>query len=142
MHPDAKVLVVDDEEVVRASYLRILAGPQCDVCQVGSGPDALQLMDQQAFDVVLLDQKMPGMDGMAVLQSIKARWPATEVIMITGYPALEAAKQAVRLGACDYLAKPVGPDEVIQAAHSAMAHKRWGLRADRGSGDRAAERVG
>jgi DNA-binding NtrC family response regulator len=132
MNSNAKVLVVDDEEVVRACYLRILSGRQCQVREVGNGPDALQLMDHQAFDVVLLDQKMPGMDGMDVLKSIKARWPETEVIMITGYPALESAKQAVMLGAFDYLSKPIGPDEVMQAAHSAMAHKRWGLHQDRG----------
>lgn len=127
MNPNAKVLVVDDEEVVRACYLRILSGRQCQVREVGNGPDALQLMDHQAFDVVLLDQKMVGMNGMDVLKSIKARWPETEVIMITGFPALESAKEAVMLGAYDYLAKPVGPDEVIHAANNAMAHKRWGL---------------
>ncbi len=127
MNAQAKVLVVDDEAVVRACYLRILASRQCQVREVGNGPDALQLMDSQAFDVVLLDQKMPGMDGMELLRSIKARWPATEVIMITGYPALESAKEAVLLGAYDYLAKPVGPDEVFHAANNAMAHKRWGL---------------
>jgi len=133
MHAFAKVLVVEDEALVRACYLRILVGSQCQVREVDNGLDALQLMQQQPFDVVLLDQSMPDMDGMAVLQSIKALWPETEVIMITGYPELESAKQAVRLGAYDYLAKPVGPDEVIFAANGAMTHKRWRLHQDPGA---------
>ena len=133
MNAIATVLVVDDEELVRACYLRILVGRQCQVREAGNGADALQLMQQQAFDVVLLDQKLPGLDGMATLKSIKALWPETEVIMITGYPALESAKEAVMLGAYDYLAKPVGPDEVIQAASSALTHKRWRLHRDVGA---------
>jgi DNA-binding NtrC family response regulator len=127
MNAKAKVLVVDDEDMVRACYLRILAGRQCQVREVNNGVDALLLMQHQAFDVVLLDQKMPGMDGMATLKSMKALWPETEVIMITGYPALDLAKEAVTLGAYDYLEKPVGPDEVIHATGNALTHKRWRL---------------
>ena len=130
MTAKAKILIVDDEEVVRRSYLRALSGERCNVTATTNGSDALQMMGDQAFDVVLLDQRMPGMDGMAVLKTIKAKWPESEVIMITGYPAVESAKEAVMLGAYDYLAKPVGPDEVIEAANGAMMHKRWALRRD------------
>ena len=128
MNAEAKILIIDDEEIVRRSYARALAGKQCSVKAVSNGCDALQMMGEHAFDVVLLDQRMPGMDGMEVLKTIKARWPDSEVIMITGFPAVESAKEAVTLGAYDYLAKPVGPDDVIQAANSAMLHKRWALR--------------
>jgi ActR/RegA family two-component response regulator len=65
---------------------------------------------------------------MTVLRNIKQNWPESEVIIITGYPAVESAKQAVTLGAYDYLAKPAGPDDVINAANAAMLHKRWVLR--------------
>ena len=130
MNAKAKVLVVDDEEIVRACYQRILAGKQCQVREVNNGMDALLLMQQQDFDVVLLDQKMPGLDGMATLKSMKALWPETEVIMITGYPALDRAKEAVMLGAYGYLEKPVGPDEVINATSNALTHKRWRLHQD------------
>lgn len=126
----AKILVVDDEEVVRRSYIRILASESCSVEAVWDGKNALQAMEKQAFDVVLLDQRMPGMDGMAVLRIIKEKWPESEVIMITGYPGVESAKQAVTLGAYDYLGKPLGPDEVINAATGAMLHKGWALRRD------------
>ena len=131
MTAEAKILIVDDEEVIRRSYLRALAGARCNVTATTNGSDALKMMGDQAFDVVLLDQRMPGMDGMAVLKTIKANWPESEVIMITGYPAVASAKEAVALGAYDYLAKPVGPDEVINAATGAMLHKRWALREEK-----------
>jgi DNA-binding NtrC family response regulator len=130
MNAKAKVLVVDDEDIVRACYQRILASRQCQVREVNNGVDALLLMQHQAFDVVLLDQRMPGMDGMATLKSMKALWPETEVIMITGFPALDLAKEAVMLGAYDYLEKPVGPDEVIHATSNALTHKHWRLHQD------------
>jgi DNA-binding NtrC family response regulator len=126
----AKILVVDDEEVVRLSYLRTLSSAHCDVEWARTGQDALVLMDEHAFDVVLLDLRMPGMDGMSVLRTMKEKWPESEVIVITGFPAIESAKQAVTLGAYDYLAKPAGPEDVIHAANGAMLHKRWVLRCD------------
>lgn len=126
----ANILVVDDEEVVRLSYARSLASEHCKVEMVSNGLDALQVMGQRPFDVVLLDLLMPGMNGMTVLSTIKRQWPESEVIIITGYPALETAKEAVSLGAYDYLAKPAGPDDVINATHGAMNHKRWTLRSE------------
>lgn len=126
----ANILVIDDEEVVRLSHLRTLASEHCNVMAAGNGEHALQIMDQNSFDVVLLDLRMPGMDGMTVLKAIKEKWPEAEVIVITGYPAVEIAKEAVRLGAYDFLAKPVDPDDVIQAAFGAVEHKRWAVRTD------------
>ena len=126
MKNKAKILVIDDEEVVRLSYFRSLSGERCKVELAESGKDALQAMSQQAFDVVLLDLRMPEMDGLVVLK----QWPDSEVIVITGYPAIDTAKQAVALGAYGYLAKPVGPDEVINAANDAMTHKRWTMRSE------------
>ena len=123
-----KILVIDDEEIVRLSYVRALAGEHCSVEVVTNGLDALQVMEQRPFDVVLLDMNMPGMNGMTVLRNIRQKWPESEVIVITGYPGVESAKQAVTLGAYDYLAKPAGPDDVINAANAAMLHKRWVLR--------------
>ena len=125
-----KILVVDDEEVVRRSFIRTLASESVSVEAVWDGMNALLAMEERPFDVVLLDQRMPGMDGMTVLRTIKEKWPDSEVIVITGYPAVEAAKEAVSLGAYDYLAKPVGPDEVVNAAQGAMLHKKWALHGD------------
>lgn len=134
MTEKATILVVDDEEVVRRSYVRTLSGENCSVAAVWNGNEALQAMGQHPFDVVLLDLCMPGMGGMTVLKTIKEKWPESEVIVITGYPAVESAKEAVTLGAYDYLAKPVDPDDVINAANGAMLHRRWALRCDQQSG--------
>jgi DNA-binding NtrC family response regulator len=123
-----KILVVDDDEVVRRSHLRSLCGIDCVTQGALNGADALQAMERDPFDVILLDLRMPGMDGMTVLKTIKEKWPESEVIVITGYPSIESAKEAVRLGAYNYIPKPVGPDEVIDAASNAVTHKRWSLR--------------
>ena len=128
-HP-AKILIVDDEEVVRLSYTRILASSDCVVKQAWTWGQVARAMQDEKFDVVLLDLRMPDMDGMQVLKLLKARWPDSEVIIITGYPTLETAKAAVTLGAYDYLTKPVGPEQVIEAANAAMLHKRWALHDD------------
>jgi DNA-binding NtrC family response regulator len=128
MNAKANILIVDDEEVVRLSHLRSLEHAECNTRSAENGKKALQVMEQYPFDVVLLDLRMPDQDGMDLLKIIKNRWPSSEVIVITGYPSIESAKQAVRLGAFDYLTKPVGPDEVVKAANDAMTHKRWSLR--------------
>ena len=130
MSEKTKILVIDDEEIIRRSYARILAGDNYNVEVAWNGIKALQAMEQRPVDVVLLDQSMPGMDGMSVLKAIKAQWPEIEVVVITGNPSIESAKEAVALGAYDYLAKPVGPDEVINATRSAMTHKKWALRCE------------
>ena len=135
MDEKTKILVVDDEEVVRLSHIRALASAHCKVEVVRDGNEALQVMERRPADVVLLDLRMPGMDGMAVLKTIKERWPETEVVIITGYPTIETAKEAVRLGAYDYLAKPIGPDDVINVANGAMTQKKWALHRDLAQSD-------
>ena len=138
MSEKTKVLIVDDEEIVCRSYVRSLAGAQCNVQVAGNGEEALYALGQQRFDLVLLDLRMPGIDGMAVLKAIKQTWPETQVVIITGYPNIETAKEAVRLGAYGYLAKPVGPAEVINAANDAVMQKKWALHSDRAGQDMAA----
>ena len=130
MTDKAKILVVDDDETVRRSYSRSLSGASCSVEAAWDGEEALRAMEKQRFDVVLLDLRMPGTDGISVLRTIKQRWPESEVVVITGYPTIETAKQAVQLGAYDYLAKPVGPAEVIHAADRALTQKKWTLHED------------
>lgn len=125
------VLVVDDDDMVRLSHQRsLMSGGRCNVEAAGNGDTALLAMERKPFDVVLLDLKMPGMDGISVLRTIKQRWPESEVVVITGYPTVETAKEAVRLGAYDYLAKPVGPVDLIDATRRAVTQKRWALHRD------------
>ena len=135
MKKKTNVLIVDDQEVIRLSFLRSLAGTHCNVAVAANGEEALQAMEQRRFDLVLLDLRMPGMDGMEVLKAIKQTWPDTEVVIITGYPNVESAKEAVRLGAYGYLAKPVGPAEVINAANDAVMQKKWTLHSERAGQD-------
>jgi DNA-binding NtrC family response regulator len=143
MDAPGKILVVDDEEVVRLSHLRVLAATNCNVEAVWNGAEALRAMKSHPFDVVLLDLRMPGADGMTVLKMIKEEWPESEVVIITGYPSIETAKEAIRAGAYDYLAKPVDPDDVIRVASGAMRQKQWALHRDRTNHqERAAASVG
>jgi len=128
----ARILIIDDEEVVRRSFTRILEG-NCKVQAVWNWYQVAQAMQEDPADVVLLDLRMPEMDGISVLKALKQRWPESEVIVVTGYPTLETAKQAVSLGAYDYLTKPVNPDQVIHASNAAWLHKRWALHRDRGA---------
>lgn len=131
MNTQARILIVDDEEVVRHSYMRILEGTTSSVKAVWNWAQVAQAMQDEPADVVLLDLRMPEMDGITVLKALKQRWPESEVIVITGYPTLETAKQAVSLGAYDYLTKPIHPDQVIHASNAAWLHKRWALHNDR-----------
>ena len=130
MNDKASILIVDDEEIVRRSHLRSLATTGCHAEAAADGDEALRVMERQPFDVVLLDLRMPGLDGMDVLKTIKHRWPDSEVVVITGYPTIESAKEAVRLGAQNYIAKPIGPEDVVKAANEAWTHKRWALHRD------------
>jgi len=127
MSEKPNILIVDDEEVVRRSYSRVLSGAHCHTESAVNGDEALRALSNKPFDVVLLDLRMPGQDGISVLKAIKQHWPESEVVVITGYPSVDTAKEAVRLGACDYLAKPVDPDAVIHAARHAVLRKRWAL---------------
>lgn len=122
-----RILIVDDDETVRWSYLRSLEGTSCQVAAASDGEEALQTMEQNPFDVVLLDMRMPGQDGLSVLRTIKQKWPESEVVIITGYPTVDSAKEAVRLGAYDYVAKPVAPQDVINVTDGAMTRKQWAL---------------
>jgi DNA-binding NtrC family response regulator len=127
MSENNRILIVDDDETVRWSYLRSLESISCNVASARDGEEALQTMEQSPFDVVLLDMRMPGQDGLSVLRTIKQKWPESEVVIITGYPTVDSAKEAVRLGAYDYVAKPVGPQDVINVTDGAMTRKQWAL---------------
>ena len=136
MDRNTKILIVDDEEIVRLGFSRTLKEVCCNVEEAASGSEALRVMEGHPVDVVLLDLRMPGMDGMTVLKTIKERWPEIEVVVVTGYPSIVTAKEAVRLGAYNYLAKPVGPDEIYKAACGAIRQKEWTLHADRTAQDK------
>jgi DNA-binding NtrC family response regulator len=107
----AKILVVDDEEVVLRSCQRILRDDYA-VQAVLDGYSALKKIDEEDFDILLLDVMMPGMDGLELLQQVKERHPEIDVIMMTGLSEIQTAVKAMKLGAFDYLSKPFDPDEL------------------------------
>lgn len=128
MDTNARVLVVEDDETVLRRYSRMLASANFTVRAAKTRYEAIEILARQTFDVVLMEYLMPGSDGLVVLRTIKDLWPDTEVVVITGAPCVAHAKEAIRLGACDCLAKPVPPDEVRMTVARAANQKKWALR--------------
>lgn len=116
-----KVLMVDDEEQFRETTRKILNRRGFETIMAASGEEALEMLDEKP-DVVVLDVKMPGMDGHQVLKEIKKRMPLVPVIMLTGHGALPSAREALVQGAYDYLAKPCDIDllasKIVDACHA------------------------
>ncbi|MBW2609887.1 MAG: response regulator [Deltaproteobacteria bacterium] len=115
-----KVLVVDDEVEFLETLVKRLSKRDLEVHGLDSGEKALEFLEQDYADVVVLDVKMPGMDGIETLRELKKRHPMIEVIMLTGHANMEVAIQGMELGAFDYLMKPMEIDELlykIQDAH-------------------------
>jgi DNA-binding response OmpR family regulator len=116
-----KVLVVDDESVVCNSVRKILTRRGYQVEGTDDGREALKRIRRSDYDLVILDMVMPKMNGLDVLKEIKTRRPETRVVIVTGYASIETAKDAIRLGATDYLPKPFTPDELVRTASEAVA---------------------
>ena len=115
-----KILVIDDEPIVRTSCIRSLSPEGYEVKSASSGKEALELLENEPFNLVLLDLKMPDMDGIEVLKKIKDTWPDTKVVMITGYSTVETAVKTLKLGAFSYLEKPFTPDTLLEIAREAL----------------------
>ena len=120
-----KMMLVDDEERFLSTTQKLLTKKGYEVVTASSGAEALEKIGTQTIHVVILDVKMPGMDGNAVLREIKRLYPLTEVIMLTGHATMESAIDGLKSGAFDYLMKPIDIDIVIQKAEEAF-EKRQG----------------
>lgn len=118
-----KVLVIDDEAIVRISSERTLTPEGYEVRLASSGREGIEILEKESFGLILLDLKMPDMDGIAVLKVIMERWPETKVIIVTGYSTVETAVQALRLGAYNHIEKPFIPDALIAAVKEAFENK-------------------
>lgn len=116
-----KVLVIDDEPVVCQSLKRILSKQSINVDEAFSSESAEKKLQDKKYDLIFVDLKMPGKDGMEMLLSIKAKYPSTPVIMITGYASIETAIEATKLGAYEFLSKPFTPEELNKVALEAIA---------------------
>ncbi len=121
----ANLLLVDDEVPFVETMTKRLKKRGFDILSAHSGQDALdQLSRHPGIEVVVLDVKMPGMDGIQTLEAIKHKYPITEVIMLTGHATVESAIDGMRLGAFDYLMKPCDMDQLVSKVEGAAARRR------------------
>ncbi len=118
-----RVLVVDDESDFLETIVKRLRKRKIDAMGVASGQHALELLEKEHFDVVILDVRMPGMDGIETLKEMKKRRPLMEVIMLTGHASVESGMQGMQYGAFDYVMKPAEMDDLLDKVRQAFERK-------------------
>ena len=122
MLDDPKLLVVDDEEVICEGCRRIFSRQGFEVEKCSDACQGLSLAKQNDYSAILLDIKMPTMDGIAFLEALRKQKADVPVVLMTGYPSIPNAASAIRLGASDYVTKPFTPEEITQAVHRLLHH--------------------
>ena len=121
----ANVLLVDDEASFVETFAERLELRNFEISKAFSGEEALRILkENQNVEVVILDVKMPGMDGIETLMEIKRRYPLVEVMMLSGHADVESAIEGMKQGAYDYLMKPVDMDQIIKKVTAAATKKR------------------
>ena len=118
------ILIIDDEASLRQTTARILQRAGFEVTTATNGPEGLALLDRHPFDLIYLDIRMPGMNGLDVLKTIHDKFPELPVILFTAQPDLNSAVEALRRGATDYLLKPLKPQTVIERTKAILADKQ------------------
>lgn len=121
-----RLMIVDDEERFLATTEKLLQKKGVDVVTASSGMEALEKLRAHVVHVVILDVKMPGMDGVDTLREIKRQFPMVEVIMLTGHATVESAVEGLKTGAVDYLMKPADLDQILEKASDAF-NRRLGI---------------
>jgi len=119
-----RVLVVDDEEDFIDAIVKRLRSKGLYAEGVTRGQDALRILEDQDFDVCILDVRMPGMDGIQTLREMKKKRPLLEVLMLTGHGSVESGIQGLQLGAYNYVMKPVPFDDLLEQLVNAYERKR------------------
>ena len=114
------ILIIDDEPEICRNCIKILSKMDYDVRYALNGYDALKMVDETVFDVVVTDLKMSNVGGMEVLRRLKASYPETMVIVITGYASVSSAVEVMKMGAFDYLPKPFTPHELRAVVRQAL----------------------
>jgi DNA-binding NtrC family response regulator len=118
-----RVLIVDDEIDFLETIVKRLKRRKVDATGIDSGAKALELLEKEHFDVVILDVRMPGMDGIETLKEMKRKRPLMEVIMLTGHASVESGVQGMQYGAFDYVMKPADIDDLLQKIQEAYERK-------------------
>lgn len=122
MH-DFRVLIVDDEIDFLETIVKRLKRRKVDATGIDSGIKALKLLETEQFDVVILDVRMPGMDGIETLKELKKKRPLLEVVMLTGHASVESGVQGMQYGAFDYVMKPADIDDLLEKIREAYERK-------------------
>ncbi|MBU1183136.1 MAG: response regulator [Proteobacteria bacterium] len=117
------ILLVDDEVAFADNLLKLLSKRGYDVIVVYNGADAVNMVGEKEFDVIILDMKMPGMDGIATLKEIRKIAPLVEVVILTGHGSVESGIEGMQLGAFDFLMKPVRIDDLQEKVSEAYQRK-------------------
>ena len=120
----SRVLLVDDEVIFTKNMVKLLMFRGYTVTAVSSGDAAIRELEQNHFDVIVLDLKMPGMDGITTLKEITKLGLFTETLILTGHGSIDSALEAMKLGAYDYLTKPCEIDELVAKIEGAGAKKQ------------------
>jgi len=118
------MMLVDDEERFLTTMKKLLSRKGYDVFTASSGADALEKLRMENIHVVILDVKMPGMDGITTLKQIKKMFPMVEVIMLTGHGTVESAVEGLHSGATDFLTKPADVNDLIEKAEEAFEKRQ------------------
>ena len=123
MEQAIRVLIVDDEDDFRETLVKRLKARHFAAEGASGGDRALALLETQTFDVIVLDVKMPGLDGIETLRRVKQQHPETAVIMLTGHASVEFGLQGMQLGAFDYMMKPAPIDALVDTIGQAFRKK-------------------
>lgn len=123
-----RILVVDDDPVIGLSCKRILGAEGFTVFTVEDGEGAIDKVSNEEFDLVITDIRLPDVYGLKVVQEAKTIQPKADVVVITGYPSLDDAKESIRLGALEYLEKPFTPDFMMNVAKRVFDKRGWILK--------------
>ncbi|MBI5212478.1 MAG: sigma-54-dependent Fis family transcriptional regulator, partial [Nitrospirae bacterium] len=118
-----RILIVEDEETLRTSLKRVLSKENYDVAGLGSAEDALEMLGKSAYDLVITDIILPGINGIELLRKIREKSHEQVVIVITAYGSIETAVEAIRAGAYDYVVKPIIHEEIKQIVKNALKQR-------------------
>ena len=124
MESKTRILIIDDEDIVLKSSLRIFKKEDYKIDTAKSGEEGLEKVNDGNYDIVITDLKMPGIGGIEVLRKIREKFPETTVIIFTGFANIETARDAIRLGAFDYVPKPFTPEELRDVVHNAVKARK------------------
>ncbi|GBE01949.1 cell cycle response regulator CtrA [bacterium BMS3Bbin06] len=123
-----KIIVLDDDPAVTLSCKRILGAEGFNITTVSRGEDAVRQLEKEEYELLITDIRLPDVSGIEVVKEARVIQPNTDVVVITGYPTLEDAKESIRLGAFEYIEKPFTPEFMINVARKIFDRRGWILR--------------